>query len=203
MDTAETAKSLQHNGQRILDTEDALFSRASLLLAGGALASSLPPPWSAWDALLARRRTPAGPRRHLSWQRLGPSSRAIAGLWHWTNGALARCPAHHRQTTRTLPTDRRSCSSRPARRGTASLWWASAMLNLTSKHHKDVWLRGGRCGARVRNPRQKVQAGVLLFTKGCGGHPAASSWRIGPRSSLPYQLLLVAAPRARFIMTSP
>ena len=73
------------------------------------------------------------------------------------------------------------------------------MLNLTSKHHKDVWLRGGRCGARVRTLRggSKYKP-EKLFTKGCGGRGCdfVGDWP-APVSLSSYWSL---APGARFIM---
>ena len=75
------------------------------------------------------------------------------------------------------------------------------MLNMTAKHSKDVWLRGGRCGTRVRTAtwnRDKRYKPEKLFTKGCGGHGCefVGDWP-APVSLSSYWSL---APSARFIM---
>ena len=71
------------------------------------------------------------------------------------------------------------------------------MLNMTAKHSKDVWLRGGRCGARVRN-RDKRYKPKLLFTKGCGGRGCefVGDWPV----PVQWPQLWALAPRARFVM---
>ncbi|CAH0365921.1 unnamed protein product [Pelagomonas calceolata] len=153
-----------------------MFRRASLLLAGAAAA----PPWSAWDACAATY------------------ARSVAAIFprHTTNEILTKLPP---PTTNHPPASDRTplVLLAPGSSGTASLWWASAMLNLTSKHHKDVWLRGGRCGARVRN-RDKSYKPKLLFTKGCGGRGCefVADWPAQVSLSTYWSL----APAARFIM---
>ena len=153
-----------------------MLRRASLLLAAAAAA----PPWSAWDACAKTY------------------ARAVSDIFprHTTDDILAKLPPP--TTNHPHASDRSPIVLlAPGSSGTASLWWASAMLNLTSKHHKDVWLRGGRCGARVRNQDKRYKP-KLLFTKGCGGQGCefVADWP-APVSLSTYWSL---APGARFIM---
>ena len=83
----------------------------------------------------------------------------------------------------------------PGSSGTASLFWASAMLNMSAKHGNDVYLRGGRCSRSVGDASYEPEA---LFTRGCGGGGCefVGDWPV------PVQMasLWVRAPRARFVM---
>ena len=156
-----------------------MFRRASLLLAGAAAA----PPWSAWDACAATY------------------ARSVAAIFprHTTDEILANLPpptTNHPHASDRTPL----VLLAPGSSGTASRWWASAMLNLTSKHHKDVWLRGGRCGARVRAMGRGAAKykPEKLFTKGCGGRGCefVADWP----SPVAISSYWSVAPAARFIM---
>ena len=155
-----------------------MLGGTALLLGGAALVGG--EPWSAWDRCAKRY------------------AHDVSAIFprHTANEILTNLPPP--------TTDHPHASDRsplvllaPGSSGTASLWWASAMLNLTSKHHKDVWLRGGRCGPRVRN-RDKRYKPNLLFTKGCGGRGCefVGDWPAQVSLSTYWSL----APRARFIM---
>ena len=155
-----------------------MLGGTALLLGGAALVGG--EPWSAWDTCAKTY------------------ARSVSTIFprHTTNEVLAQLPsptADHPHASDRTPL----VLLAPGSSGTASLWWASAMLNLTSKHHKDVWLRGGRCGARVRN-RDKMYHPKKLFTRGCGGQGCefVGDWPV-PVSLSSYWSL---APGARFIM---
>ena len=156
-----------------------MLGGTAVLLAGALVSGE---PWSAWDTCAktyARSVSTVFPR-------------------HTTNEVLAQLPPP--------TTDHPHASDRsplvplaPGSSGTASLWWASAMLNMTAKHSKDVWLRGGRCGPRVRTLRggSKYKP-EKLFTKGCGGRGCefVGDWPAPVALSSYWSL----APAARFIM---
>jgi len=144
-----------------------MLGGTALLLGGAALVGG--EPWSAWDTCAKTY------------------ARSVSTIFprHSADEVLAQLPspmADHPHASDRSPL----VLLAPGSSGTASLWWASAMLNLTSKHHKDVWLRGGRCGARVRN-RDKRYKPEKLFTKGCEGR-GCEFVGIGPRPS-PYQAI--------------
>ncbi len=159
-----------------------MLGGTALLLGGAALVGG--EPWSAWDRCAKTY------------------ARGVSAIFprHTTDEILANLPpptTNHPHASDRTPL----VLLAPGSSGTASLWWAGAMLNLTAKHSKDVWLRGGRCGPRVRTAtwnRDKRYKPEKLFTKGCGGHGCefVGDWPV-PVSLSSYWSV---APRARFIM---
>ena len=83
----------------------------------------------------------------------------------------------------------------PGSSGTASFFWASAMLNLSAKHFNDVWLHDGRCS---RTDKDKAYLPEALFTRGCGGRGCefVGDWPV----PVQWPQLWALAPRARFVM---
>ena len=138
-----------------------------------------PPPWSSsWDtcaAAYARNLSAVFPR-------------------HSASEILAKLPP---------PTEDHPAASAasplillaPGSSGTASFFWASAMLNLSAKHFNDVWLHDGRCS---RTDKDKAYLPEALFTRGCGGRGCefVGDWPV----PVQWPRLWALAPRARFVM---
>ena len=130
-----------------------MLGGTALLLAGAALVGG--EPWSAWDACAKTY------------------ARAVSTIFprHTANEILAKLPPP--TTNHPHASDRSPIVLlAPGSSGTASLWWASAMLNLTSKHHKDVWLRGGRC-ARACGTRTKGTSQSCCSQRAVGDEAAS------------------------------